>query len=84
MVKVDRELLEKLRLEGKGKQYRKKPITIEAFQIDYDFSVETLEGIMIGKKGDYCIVGVRGEMYPCDESIFYETYDKVDDETNFE
>lgn len=27
--------------------------------------------------GDYVIKGIRGEFYPCRESVFYETYEKV-------
>ncbi len=31
-----------------------------------------------GEPGDFLMVGVRGEMYPCDRDIFLETYDFVD------
>ena len=62
-----------------GKQiYRKKPIEIEAYQMDSSFQVETLEGIMNGKAGDFVIIGIRGEMYICDKEIFQETYDFVE------
>ena len=49
----------------------------------YDFDeayceINTLEGVMIGRGGDYIIKGVEGEIYPCKPLIFYETYDKVD------
>lgn len=40
--------------------------------------VSTLEGKEYGVNGCYIIKGVRGELYPCDESIFEETYDKVE------
>jgi hypothetical protein len=30
---------------------------------------------MKGKKGDYLIVGIHGEMYPIDNEIFKKTYD---------
>ncbi len=39
--------------------------------------IQTLEGDMLGKWGDYVIKGVRGEFYPCSEEIFNETYDLV-------
>ena len=55
----------------------KKPIPIQFVQVNEPFKVETMEGIMEGKAGDYLIVGVRGEMYPCDKEIFEETYDVV-------
>lgn len=40
--------------------------------------VKTLEGNMTGKRGDWLIKGVRGELYPCDGSIFDETYEQVE------
>lgn len=55
----------------------KKPIAIRCIQIDEPFLVETLEGEMKGKKGDWLIVGVSGEMYPIDKTIFEKTYDLV-------
>jgi hypothetical protein len=53
----------------------KKPITIRCIQINEPFVVETLEGKMRGKKGDWLMVGMNGEMYPCDSSIFEKSYD---------
>jgi len=55
--------------------YVKKPIPISAKKISDEFYVETLEGIMKGKAGDYLIVGVKGELYPCDREVFEETYE---------
>ena len=52
----------------------KKPIPVQCFQIDEEFEVETMEGVMKGKKGDWLMVGVSGEMYPCDNAIFEKTY----------
>ena len=41
-----------------------------------DFMViETLEGDMRAESGDWIIRGVKGEFYPCKDSIFRETYD---------
>ncbi|MCZ6654830.1 MAG: hypothetical protein O7D91_17615 [Planctomycetota bacterium] len=40
--------------------------------------VNTLEGIMFARAGDWIIQGVNGELYPCKPDIFEETYDKVD------
>ena len=56
----------------------KKPIPIRCIQINEPFRVETLEGPLEGKPGDYLMVGVRGEMYPCAKDIFEETYEFVD------
>ena len=39
--------------------------------------IVTLEGNMRVRKGDYIIRGVHGEYYPCEKSIFEETYEAV-------
>ncbi|SDI15235.1 hypothetical protein SAMN05192534_12341 [Alteribacillus persepolensis] len=39
--------------------------------------IETLEGVMTAKVGDYIIRGVNGEFYPCKPDIFEKTYEKV-------
>lgn len=41
--------------------------------------VHTLEGVMIGERGDWIIQGVQGELYPCKHSIFEATYERVKD-----
>jgi len=61
--------------ETKSKYYKKKPISVRCLQMDEPFEVETLEGTMKGKKGDYLIRGIKGEFYPCDKQIFEETYE---------
>jgi hypothetical protein len=53
----------------------KKPISIRVCQIKEPFIVETLEGKMEGKANDWLMVGVNGELYPCDNAIFEKTYD---------
>lgn len=55
-------------------KYTKKPIPIDAAQIFAPFKVDTMEGILEGKAGDYLIQGIRGEFYPCDKEIFEESY----------
>ena len=56
------------------KEYKKKVTTL-AVQMLQPFSVETLEGTMEGKAGDWLMVGANGEMYPCDDKIFHKTYE---------
>lgn len=89
-------------------KYRKKPVIVEAFQLNerglveedwfwdavsenkiktYNFGkqytapalcvIETLEGTMIAKTGDYIIRGIKGEIYPCKADIFKQTYKEV-------
>lgn len=53
------------------------------FKLHYTLSdgllgIYTLEGIMWASVGDFIIMGVRGEFYPCKPGIFYDTYDRVD------
>ncbi|MBY5958415.1 patatin-like phospholipase family protein [Membranicola marinus] len=57
---------------------KKKPLAVEAVQINEPFEVETIEGVMKGKPGDYLMKGVRGELYVCDRSIYDETYEGYD------
>lgn len=40
--------------------------------------IKTLEGIMKADKGDFIILGVSGEVYPCKPDIFKKTYECVD------
>lgn len=42
-------------------------------------SIQTLEGLMEAKVGDYVIRGVKGEVYSCDAEIFHMTYEAVND-----
>lgn len=41
----------------------------------YKYGVETLEGFMECKNGDWIIKGVNGEFYPCKPDIFDKTYE---------
>jgi hypothetical protein len=56
----------------------KKPIPLEVRRMPEAFSVETMEGVMQGKAGDWLITGIDGEVYPCDAGIFERTYEVVD------
>ncbi len=42
--------------------------------------IETLEGAMRARTGDWIIRGVKGEFYPCKHDIFTTTYEAVVDE----
>ena len=42
--------------------------------------VATLEGNLAISSGGWIVRGVRGELYPCDDDIFRETYEEVDDD----
>lgn len=47
--------------------------------VAYWIDIPTLEGVMTASRGDYVIKGVQGEFYPCKESIFRETYERVEE-----
>ena len=39
--------------------------------------IQTLEGEMVARPGDWIIRGIRGEFYPCKPDIFEATYERV-------
>ena len=59
------------------KKALKKPIPVRCIQINEPFEVETLEGVMKGRPGDWLMVDIHGEMYPISKEIFEKTYDLV-------
>lgn len=61
------------------KPFRKKPVVIQARQIELPMWVETLEGAMHGEAGDWLIHGVEGEQYFCKDRIFRQTYEAVEE-----
>ncbi len=60
------------------KKALKKPIPIKCVQIDEPFQVESMEGLVTGKAGDWLMIGVNGEKYVCDAAIFQKSYDIID------
>ena len=56
----------------------------EQFGIQMDnrgrWFIETLEGAMTVRTGDYVIRGIKGEHYPCKPDIFEATYEPAGDE----
>ena len=58
----------------------KKPLVIQAKQIDEEFRVVSLEGnYKQGKPGDYLMCGIEEELYICDRAIFERSYEWVTD-----
>jgi len=60
------------------RQYRKKPVVIEAYRTRVALDIETLEGTMHAEPGDYIITGIKGETYPCKPDIFMASYELVE------
>lgn len=56
------------------KQAVKKPIPVNCVQINEPFTVNSLEGPVTGKAGDYLMQGVSGELYCCSKEIFEKSY----------
>lgn len=59
-------------------KYRKKPVIVSAYVTETEQVIHTLEGDMTASPGDYIIIGVKGEIYPCKPDIFHETYESVE------
>ncbi len=47
-------------------------------------TIQTLEGNMTARLGDYIIKGVNGEFYPCKPDIFEKTYEIVEEQDKYE
>ena len=58
------------------KYYVKKPVLVRAIQMHEPFQVQTKEGLMTGKSGDWFMIGVENERYICADSIFQKTYEE--------
>lgn len=43
----------------------------------YGCTIQTLEGRIHARLGDYIIQGVNGELYPCKPDIFLKTYEEA-------
>ena len=51
------------------------PLVVDyAFPNDPLLNIETLEGVMSAKVGDWVIKGLKGEFYPCKPDIFEASY----------
>ena len=51
---------------------------VSAYQTDKEIIINTLEGKMKARKGDWIIKGIKNEICPCKPDVFKETYDKVE------
>lgn len=49
------------------------------YKEDGTMLIDTLEGVMIARPGDWIIRGIKGELYPCKADIFAATYEMVDE-----
>lgn len=56
----------------------RKTAIVQAVQVHEPFKVVTKEGTMEGKAGDYLMIGVKGERYPCEQDAFSLSYEWVE------
>lgn len=63
-------------IQERASLYRKTAL-VRAVQMEHDFSVETLEGTMRAKTGDYLCKGQDGEYWPVKNEIFQKIYEEV-------
>lgn len=61
-----------------------KTAPVKAVKMDEAFEVETLEGTMTGKEGDWLAKGPEGEVWPIDAKIFSKTYKPVKKTARFD
>lgn len=40
--------------------------------------IRTLEGTMVARPGDWVVMGIQGEFYPCKPDIFAATYEPIE------
>jgi hypothetical protein len=67
-----RKITENTEIDFEGSFLKTEPI--KAVRMDEPFEVETLEGTMKGKAGDWLAEGIEGERWPIDADIFKKTY----------
>ncbi len=72
------ETIDSNRVLGPTQYYRKRPIVVKACRALESIVIETLEGAMTAKPGDWIVTGTHGEHYPVKPEIFAETYEKVE------
>jgi hypothetical protein len=58
----------------------RKRVPVRAYRYDgaEPLIIHTLEGDMTAMPGDWILIGIKGEQYPCKPDIFQETYEPVD------
>jgi len=56
--------------------YIMNPVEKQARRMEHPFSVLTNHGVMMGEAGDYLIIGLKEERYPCMADVFEKTYKK--------
>ena len=59
--------------------FRKKPLTVEAYQVTSKYQeILTPHGKAVAEVGDWVVVDVDGRAYPVRDSVFRKTYSPLD------
>lgn len=61
-------------------KFRRKPLIIEAIRIKQEMTIDTPNGIVKAKAGDWLLNDVEGKQYPCIDSVFRESYEPADED----
>lgn len=54
-----------------------KPVPVKCVQVAEDFTIETTEGTIAAKAGDYLLINSRGLLAPCAKEVFEATYEII-------
>lgn len=61
-------------------KFTRKPIIVHARRLTVKTTIDTLEGQMVGNVGDWVVIGVASEEYPCKHNVFMLSYEPADEE----
>src|SRR3990167_4079185 len=64
--------------DAEWKEYRKRPVIVRAWLNDTSRTIQTLEGPLDARVGDYIIEGTAKELYPCKPFIFQSIYELIE------
>ena len=77
---IEKRVKELKEVDGLVRLYRRNPLRVYAVKLKEDVVVSSPEGDLTGKKGDYLVQGLKGEIYPVKEELFTKTYEQDPDE----
>lgn len=55
-------------------------MVIQAYECKKEEVIHTMEGDMVASVGDYVIIGLKGERYPCKPDVFWASYEEADED----
>ena len=61
-----------------GDEYVKKPLTVRAFQVEKECTINTMAGLVKAYPTDYIVINDYGELHPVVADIFPSAYELVE------